>query len=250
VGLARLIRIGGFVLLCVALSVPSAMAGSITDEAALAAHQIREARCSDVGTLNITRAAASVTQVAAVWQQVSEAYEAERVSYILYWRGMLAQCLGYDDKAVSDLSAFIQSDSQHGESAGMIADARRRLRFLTRGSSPRSPPPPAAALGVGLLIGSGVFGALSISQGVQVEANDQAFKSERHDAAGRQALLDERAPLVAAANGLGAAAIGCLTASLVSFGVHLAARKGEAGLSFGVGPTRDGGLAIGVGGRW
>jgi hypothetical protein len=93
--------------------------------------------------------------------------------------------------------------------------------------------------------------------------NDDEFKSEPHDAAGRQALLDERAPLVAATNGLGAAAIGCLTASLVSFGVHLATskpklsvsgsmsrRQSVPGLSIGIGPTRDGGLAIGIGGHW
>lgn len=247
------------------LGVRPALAGGLTDEAALAAHQTREEHCSDVGTLNVTKAAASVTQVATVWQQVSEAYEAEQVSYILYWRGMLAQCLGYDDKAVSDLSAFIKSDAERTESAGMLADARRRLNFLMRGSSapPPPPPPPAPVLGVGFLVGSGVFGALSISQGVLVLGNDDEFKAETHDAAGRQILLEERAPLVAATNGLGAAAISCLTASVISFGVHLATSKPKVsvsgsmsrrqpvpGLSIGIGPTGDGGLAIGIGGRW
>ncbi len=259
----KLYILASLLVLGAVLGVRPALAGGLTDEAALAAHQTREEHCSDVGTLNVTKAAASVTQVATVWQQVSEAYEAEGVSYILYWRGMLAQCLGYDDKAVSDLSAFIKSDAERTESAGMLADARRRLNFLMRGTSARPPPPPAAVLGVGFLVGSGVFGALTISQGVQVLGNDQAFKSESHDAAGRQALLDERAPLVAATNGLGAAAIGCLTASLVSFGVHLATSKRKVSvsgsmsrqqpvpkLSIGVGPTRDGGLAIGIGGRW
>ena len=245
------------------LGVRPALAGGLTDEAALAAHQTREAHCPDVGALDVTKAAASVAQVATVWQQVSEAYEAEGVTYILYWRGMLAQCLGYDDKAISDLSAFIKSDAERAESGGMIADARRRLNFLMRGTSARPPPPPAAALGVGFLVGSGVFGALTISQGVQVEDNDDEFKAETHDAAGRQILLEERAPLVAATNGLGAAAISCLTASLISFGVHLATSKPKVSvsgsksrqqpvpkLSIGIGPTRDGGLAIGIGGSW
>ena len=255
----------GLLVLGAVLGVPPAFAGDLTDEAALAAHQTREEHCSDVGTINVTKAAASVTQVATVWQQVSEAYEAEQISYILYWRGMLAQCLGYDDKAVSDLSAFIKSDAEHTESAGMLADARRRLNFLERGRSAPPPPPPSAAsvLGVGFLVGSGVLGALSISQGVLVLGNDDEFKAEPHDAAGRQILLDERAPLVAATNGLGAAAIGCFTASLVSFGVHLATSKPKLSvigsmsrqqplpkLSIGVGPTGDGGLAIGLGGRW
>ena len=248
--------------LCAVMGLGPAWAGTTTDVAALAAYQTREAYCPDVGTLDVTRAAASVAQVATVWQQVSEAYEAERVSYILYWRGMLAQCLGYDGKATADLSAFIKSDADRSESAGMIGDARRRLKFLTRDTSPPPAPAPGAVLGVGCLIGSGVLGALAISQGVQVQANDESFAAQPHDAAARLQLLDERAPLVAAANGLTAASIASLTTSLVSLAISLATSRKAAlssqnplkrqppRLSLGAGPTLGGGLTIGIAGRW
>ena len=250
------------VLLC-SLEPSVALAGEVTDAAALSAHATREQHCPDVGALDVTKAAASVAQVATVWQQVSEAYETEDVGYILYWRGVLAQCLGYDEKAIADLSTFIRTDARHTEFVAMERDAQRRLRFLTRRASGETLSRASMVLGIGFLVGGGVLGGLTLSQGVQVATNTQAFESAPHDAAGRQALLEEREPLVIATNGLLAGTISCLAISAVSFALHAGSRRltSKAGtassrtmnstaLRLGIRPTIEGGLMVGLAGNW
>ena len=41
--------------------------------------------------------ASSVVSVSAVWEDVGRQYEASSEPYLLYWRGVLAQCLGFED---------------------------------------------------------------------------------------------------------------------------------------------------------
>ena len=53
-----------------------------------------------------TAALKSIATVGEVWARLSEQYEKSGESYLLYWRGVLAQCMDQEDRALCGLAAF------------------------------------------------------------------------------------------------------------------------------------------------
>ena len=59
-----------------------------------------EEHCSNAAQSDVTLAAESVAHVSTVWAEVSKALEGSRKVYLLYWRGVLGQCLDQEEKAL------------------------------------------------------------------------------------------------------------------------------------------------------
>ncbi len=154
----------------IALFVSTALAGEPVmgpEEAALAADEAHAEYCRGVHAEDVSAAAALNERVSHVWGEVSRSYEAHGVDYLLYWRGVLGQCLGHEDRAVADLVAFHRAAQSDKDAAQMVSFARRRLKRLgvnleSRGSVNAGAVPAVAG---GLVAGiGGVMHALTYSQ--------------------------------------------------------------------------------------
>ncbi len=68
--------------------------------------------------------------IAEVFRKVDLAWKDSQVSYLQYWRGALAQCLGRTEWARTDLSAFIRSADSDPSLEALRTEAVRRLSRL------------------------------------------------------------------------------------------------------------------------
>ena len=247
------------------LSTP-AMAGELADEAALKAFSVVNEHCADVGVADVTQHATSVSKVAPAWASVSEAYEAEGEAFLLYWRGVLAQCLDYQDKARADLEAFVARFSEKPEEADQVRDARVRLRRLgvkSRASVVR--PGPGAIPGVLFASGAGVLTALTVVRGVQVREIEDSLENTLHvrstlfgnEETSIEGLEQRGEDYALGANIALAGAISCAGASIVSFAVWRARSKSgksalrdEPSMMFSLAPDVRGGLSAGWAVTW
>lgn len=113
------------------LAVPIAAGVEPTaDELAGLAAEVHQQHCADIYGGDIDLAAEGYSAVAPVWQQVNEVYAEEEQSFLLYWRGLLAQCLGQVEQCVADLEGFVEAEGETGNLEAMVRDANRRLRRL------------------------------------------------------------------------------------------------------------------------
>lgn len=101
-------------------------------EAAARANEVNQTYCGDAYSLDVTLAADSTMRVAETWSQVDHVYQDTSVPYLLFWRGVLAQCLGRPENAYEDLEAFIETQEQEGGYADLVRQAKVRLRRLGR----------------------------------------------------------------------------------------------------------------------
>ena len=76
-------------------------------QVALVAEDAHSRHCSDVASRGTSDAAAANTEVSVVWEQVSRAFEESGVAYLRYWRGVLGQCIGHEQRAADDYAAFL-----------------------------------------------------------------------------------------------------------------------------------------------
>lgn len=97
---------------------------------AMEADDVTQEHCAELYSAQVGRAARSTLAVAEVWGRLSEVYEESQAPYLLYWRGVLAQCLGRDDAAVEDLTAFVSSQEGRSMFDNLVRKARTRLRRL------------------------------------------------------------------------------------------------------------------------
>ena len=243
------------------LAVPSAYGGEAADQAALDAFAVQNEHCPDVTGGNVTLAAASVAAVSPVWQRISEAYEVEQAGYLLYWRGVLAQCLDYRDKAIADFEVFGVEFKGNGEYTEQLRDARRRVKLL-QGKRGKAALPPPAALSIAFAGAGTTFSVLAISQGAAVLQNDKTFETSPHGQDERATLLQERRLAIGAGNSFLAASIACFSASAVSLAIHLVQqRKGRGGtramrpppsprFAISATPLPSRGLAFGLSATW
>ena len=105
-------------------------AGDPAVEAALEADDVNQDHCADLYDTKVERAASSTMAVAAAWQRVDEVYRETEASYLLFWRGVLAQCLGRDEAALADLTEFVGAQSESTMFASLVRQAKTRLRRL------------------------------------------------------------------------------------------------------------------------
>ncbi len=105
------------------LFVSLAFAGP-ADDAAIEADRVNQAACLDVAEQRaVNKAGVAMAEVSVVWVRVDEVYTAApapKPKHLLYWRGVLGQCLDRDELARADL----------------VRDAKRRITRLERGDDP------------------------------------------------------------------------------------------------------------------
>lgn len=95
------------------------------------AYDVHQAHCASVAGGTTQAAAESMAEVTEVWRRVIAAYEASGRTYLLYWRGVLGECLGQPERAGTDYRLFVDLE-QFGSAdlAPLVKDARTRLRRM------------------------------------------------------------------------------------------------------------------------
>ena len=98
-------------------------------EAAAAAYEINQESCVDVYAGKQTDRGAALVEVSKVYLEISSVYERSEVSYLLYWMGVLGQCLNQPSARDSFLE-FLAAERDSTVLVDQVRDARRRLRFI------------------------------------------------------------------------------------------------------------------------
>jgi hypothetical protein len=229
--------------------------GDEAEALALEAAQAHQRHCSDAAGMNMSNRTTAVAEVSAVWARVHGELERSRKAYLLYWRGVLGECLDQEEPALADLKAFVAARAGSDRYATQVADAQRRIRRLERslgGAGGGSVAGPVVAVALG--VGAGTAGGLAGWQwGVATTTADELY-AEPHSgttltelvATGDRAQTTSRV-LVGTAAGLGVGSVVAIIASA-------AAPKRTAGVErplpvFAVAPTPEG-VAFSLGGRW
>lgn len=165
--------------------------GAVDVDLAVRASEVHALDCAKAQGVDIAAAVEGLGKVASVWAELDAALQGSETPqpYLLYWRGLLAQCLGRDGEAVSDLQGFLQAaeflgavdDDRQSGLAGMTKDAQRRVRQLNRraagaGTSISGPVSTRRGAGAGLLIGGG--GAAVAGFAVNLGTYARFFKPE------------------------------------------------------------------------
>jgi hypothetical protein len=182
------------------------------------AHAVLLAHCAEAVGEDITRAAESVAVVSDVWARVSAQVESSRKVYLLYWRGVLAQCLDQEDKAMTDLQTFVKARKGSELWAGLIADAEKRIGRLKRQAGGPVQIKPGWLVGGGLAAGSAVFviGAAAAWQQSQQTATGEIYPNGLPGTAFEASLA--KAENQSNANAaMTALAVACGAGSIVSF---------------------------------
>ena len=153
----------GWAPLLLLLALPSvASAQAITPvEAAKAAYQVNEEHCAATVDDRTTVAAEALARATEVYADVSATYDASPEPYLLYWRGVLALCIGQDQRGLNDLIAFLDTEGIAASATDQYRDARRRVRIVQRQALTSAgvwDPHPWPLLAFGL--GGGVLGTL------------------------------------------------------------------------------------------
>ena len=221
------------------------------------ANRVRDELCSAGADEDTTLAAKSLAEVTTVWAQVSEELDRSRKVYLLYWRGVLGQCLSQEERAIDDLSAFVRSQEGRSLWESLVKDAQLRLQRLVAGIPAKPEPKPASAGGVVgaiLAAGAGASGGLAAWQWSEAIVTADVLYGEPHTGTtltdlgilGDQQQLVSRV-LVGSAATLGGAAL----ASFIIGGATAGRSNGRAALSpaLAVVPT-PGGATFVFGGRW
>ncbi len=224
---------------------------------AIEAHQILTDHCAEVEGTDTTLAAQSVTVVSEVWARISAQLEKSGKEYLLYWRGVLGQCLNQDERALQDLRDFVsQLEEQDSDLwASLVVDANTRVRRLEQAASQTGPRPQTV---VGLVLGgslSGVAVAAGIGSGLRwQEALDIAADLYPQQVNYEDHSSDIRTgdSLARTSQALAGLAIGCGAGAAVSF-VIAALAPGSSGQTALIAPvlvpTRTGVVAVWEG-RW
>ncbi len=122
----------GLCLLAV-LVAPTAHADPSIDVATRAS-EINQQECANVHTLKHRVSAAGMQKVVEVWDEVLRVYEEEgKAPYLLFWRGVLAQCLGRNELAVLDFESFVASQRGQSMFTDLVRQSRTRLKRLGAG---------------------------------------------------------------------------------------------------------------------
>ncbi len=120
------------VLLIIALTLlTTAVQAGEADKAALVAYEAHEENCAAVaaGDTNSALAEQQIV-VTSAWQSVVQAYDNTGRAYLLYWRGVLSQCLGQEDRAAKDLQLFVELEQFDDRFSALVKDAHKRLRRM------------------------------------------------------------------------------------------------------------------------
>lgn len=118
-----------------------------SDDVAGEAYEVHSQYCSETGAqANTTATAEAAGQVNPVWLKVDRVWNESGHMYLLYWRGILADCLNFRELAIQDLRYFLGSDPDENMFSALIRDARIRLRRMGEPAEALPPPIPAAGI--------------------------------------------------------------------------------------------------------
>jgi len=117
-------------LIAGALHSAPARASDPAVDAAARANEVNQVYCGDAWSRDITLAAESLTRVIDAWSKVDEVYTETEDNYLLFWRGVLAQCLNRPEDALDDLTTFVDREDEDGAYEDLVRQAKRRLRRL------------------------------------------------------------------------------------------------------------------------
>jgi len=156
------------------------------EEAALAASTARDLYCTDVAGVDVALQSSALGTVNEVWTEVIKTYKHSRASFLLYWRGVLAQCLDQEFRAAQDLQGFLAAHQEDTSLGPMVLDAQRRIRVLklqTSADAVRAVDrdkrrKASLGLGIGLTSATAVFTSLALWQRSAMDASAAAMLAE------------------------------------------------------------------------
>ncbi len=168
-----------------------ALAGPSSD-VAQKADEVQAEHCPKLEADRISLAVQSMAAVSATWAEVDEVYQDRGTSYLLYWRGVLAQCLNQDEHARDDLRAFVAAAGDVAHLQGFVQDAERRLRrFSQPTANGAASPVGTGLLGAGLAAGAAVTTAVGIWQRSEAIVTGNEVHRAPHDQAELQLLISQ-----------------------------------------------------------
>jgi len=232
------------------------------EEAALAASTARDLYCTDVAGVDVALQSSALGTVNEVWTQVIEVYKRSRASFLLYWRGVLAQCLDQEFRAVQDLQGFLAAHQEDTSLGPMVLDAQRRIRVLklqtsadaVRAADRDQRRKAALGVGIGLASATAAFTSLALWQRSAMDASAAAMteglqQQEEQNKHYRDGVAQARNATV-----LFSVAAGLAVGSVISFiGSAAEARAGGGGrtqFSLGLAPHPLGGASASLEMRW
>ena len=205
-------------------TVTPAKAKVSSEHLAVEASNVQNDHCADAASKADTGGLRSISTVSNTWVRVSERYDLSGESYLLYWRGVLAQCMDQEERALTDLKQFITRSEGNSLWAALIKDAQRRVRQLDykTGGGGRGGPIQATKV-FGFVLGASLAAA---SGGAGIAAASFWSQSQEHavflldeERSGLKDLPEYEQGQVAARNSSAAtvAAIGLGVVAVVSF---------------------------------
>jgi len=247
-------------------------AGPSAEEVALQAQQVHSQYCGSLQGTDRGLAGESFAVVGPAWSRVSDAYQQDGPIFLLYWSGLLSECLGRYEDAIADLEAFLANEGS-APLVSMVADAKSRLRRRARAATkPRSGTAqgplaqqarrvvPRLVPGIGLAAGAVAVGVAAGVEWNLLIGQHQVPQFGEADQGIRRELLEDNMQSLDDGQGeillLGSIAVGLAVSSVISFviagGVDQRA-KAKAGTKksarLHVSP-RPQGLALGVTASW
>ena len=218
------------VTLVVAIGAPETVNAQATDSAALAvrANDVNLEYCAEIYLQDVTLAARGYQKVAEAWEAVDLGYRDSGDSALLYWRGVLAQCLGQRELAEEDLSNFVSwtEGVDDAELAAMVADAGSRLKRLEATAPVAVSRPSRRKVGAALLVSGGAITVTGFAVNLVAYQRGRGLSEQDPYLSTRDAGI---AGLIVGFSGVGVVVTGLLMAALPE-------RKAAA-ISLSVGPV-------------
>ncbi len=132
-------------LVLLSLLAPRPVRAGPAEDAALRATEIRDQHCADTAQDRASGVTGALAAVVPVLDEVSRVYDETAAAFLLYWRGVLFECMGREDRAIDDLQRFADGDENQAQLPQLVQDAERRLRRLGVGRSVGGDAPSFAA---------------------------------------------------------------------------------------------------------
>ena len=123
----------GFFALLLLVGAGTARAQDTAADLSVRAAEVQADYCAEIYGGNVESAVAGYTEVAAIWGELKAAQEVDPQPVLLYWSGLMAQCLGQNERSIEDLAAFLkyveaeEKAGNRGLLRPMKRDAERRL---------------------------------------------------------------------------------------------------------------------------
>ncbi len=195
---------------------------------AMEALNVKDEHCADVAGGQAELAAQSIGAVSDVWGRISAHLGKSKKVYLLYWRGVLAQCLSQEERALEDLQNFLAEREDSSLYAQQVADAKKRIsqisrRTGTRRSVSRARPPADPGPVLGVLLGGGLAaGAVASGIGAAVQwqaalAHAEALYPAKLSGETLETAYAQGQALATESGVLTGVAIGCGVGSALSF---------------------------------